>query len=60
MNFIFNYKFILVVNKASLINMEALTEENNFGMALSERQSAQNQDQGNNINNNKVHYNIKF
>lgn len=44
---LFKYKFILVVNKASLINMEALTEENNFGMALSERQSTQNQGQGN-------------
>lgn len=38
-----NYKyfklFVLVINKASLINMQTLTEENDFGLAFPEQPS---------------------
>jgi len=35
--------FILVLSKKNLINMEELTEENDFGLALAERPSITNQ-----------------
>jgi len=35
--------FILVVNKKNIINMEELTEDNDFGLALAERPSITNQ-----------------
>lgn len=35
--------FILVIAKSSLMNIEELTEDNDFGLALAERPSSINQ-----------------